>query len=67
VKLDLTRESNGPLDAFARASVGSVPGWLVIGGVAIGYALLLAFALASRPNAAGVDRQTEQLLSQDRD
>ena len=67
VKLDPTSQSNSPLDVFARASVGSVPGWLVIGGVAIGYALLLAFALVSRPNAAGVDRQTEQLLGQDRD
>ena len=31
VKLDLSRDTNSPLDVFERASVGSVPGWLVLG------------------------------------
>ena len=67
VKLDLPRGLPGSLDLVERAAVGSVPGWLVLGGVAIGYALLLAFALTTRLRVPGADPQTERLLSQDRD
>jgi uncharacterized membrane protein len=67
VKLDLPRGVTDPPDLFERASVGSVPDWLLLGGVAIGYALLLAFALTTRLSLSGVDPQTEHLHSQDRD
>jgi uncharacterized membrane protein len=67
VKVDLTRGLTGPLDLVDQAAVGSLPGWLVLASVALGYALLFLVALTTRPTVAGADRQAELLLSQDRD
>jgi uncharacterized membrane protein len=65
VKLDLSSNATSMLNVLDQASVGTIPGWLVVGAVVAGYALLLLFAFTTDVTPS-VSEQTAVLLRSDR-
>ena len=66
VKLELSRAASNAVSLVDQASVGTIPGWLVVGIVSATYALLVTFALKTRETVPSVSQQTAILLQSDR-